>query len=229
MMLNKKLKRVITCAALIFCMMSTTAFAGTWQEQYAYSGYPEWRYIKDNGEYAKSEWIYDNGSWYYINSTFQMVRGIPSSITEKALGGNYCFEQSGKLSTGGFVEGSSGSGIRYFADKDGHTVDGLFMVDGVLYEASYDIINANYVGDSTLIICNESYDKYDSLGSSRTESEVEKYKVKCKFVNGIVLDTDGKPFAADSKIFTQVKYLPKYDSKGNLIGAIENPNGYRIF
>ncbi|WP_459481946.1 hypothetical protein [Clostridium saccharoperbutylacetonicum] len=227
-MLNKKLKRVISCATLIFCMMSTTAFAGTWsQEIPGDPGY--WMYIKDDGSHASDEWIYDNGSWYYINHGGNMLRGIRNAGSS----GLYCFESSGKLVTGGFVDEYDYFGIRktgnmYFADKDGHPVDGLFMVDGVLYKASNHFIDSNYVVDSKLYICNESYNKYGFIGG-QTESEEEKYVVKCKFVNGKVLDADGKPFAANSKIYTQIKYLPQYDSKGNLIGAIQNPNGYRIF
>lgn len=47
-------------------------------------------------------------------------------------------------------------------------------------------------------------------------------------IKGKILDKDGRPFSADSELYTQIKYLPKYDSKGNLIGAIQNPNGYVI-
>ena len=39
---------------------------------------------------------------------------------------------------------------------------------------------------------------------------------------GKVLKEDGTPFSADDEIFSQIKYLPKYDSKGNLLGAIQN-------
>lgn len=39
---------------------------------------------------------------------------------------------------------------------------------------------------------------------------------------GKPLKEDGTPFSADDEFFSEIKYLPKYDSKGNLVGAIQN-------
>ncbi|WP_090094307.1 hypothetical protein [Clostridium uliginosum] len=224
-MLIKKLKRVISCAVLIFCMIPTTAFAGTWK-QCSYD--PEkWQYLEDDGNYARDRWLYDNGSWYYIRHDYYMAQGVPARSKYEDIGGDYCFEQSGKLATGGFVVRAN-TNDRFFTNKEGHPVDGLFMVDGVLYQAYSHFLFGNNVHDSYLCIKNDSYYKYDSLGSSRTKSQENRYTIECKYDNGKILDRDGKPFAANSKIYTQIKYLPQYDSKGNLIGEIQNPNGYSI-
>lgn len=203
-MINKKLKKVIVCVPLILSMISTTAFAGTWKQDRFW-----WKYINDDGSYARNQWIYDNG-WYYIANSSDMVTGIVfPDIVGKAIGGTYCFDKSGKLSTGGFVEGDS-SDYKYFTDKDGHPVDGVFMVDGVLYKADYNKIFAN---------------AYPGLLYSGYTKGKEDIEIDCYFDNGKLLDKDRKPFEANSKLFANIKYLPQYDSKGNLIREIKNENG----
>lgn len=165
-------------------------------------------YLKDDGCYARDEWIYDNGSWYFIKHSGNMDRGVVSSTYEKTGGLYYCFDRSGKLATGGFVDG--GYDI-YFADKKGHPIDGLFMVDDVLYRA-YNMqifANSNYPA---------SLSNYINVKTTIT--------IDCFFDHGKVLDKDKKNFAANSKLYTDIKYLPKYDSKGNLIGEIKNENGH---
>lgn len=57
----KKLISIITVVAGIF-LFSQFAYAGIWQ--------PEgntWKYQKDNGVYAVSEWVQDSGKWYFFN------------------------------------------------------------------------------------------------------------------------------------------------------------------
>ncbi|WP_459482584.1 hypothetical protein [Clostridium saccharoperbutylacetonicum] len=222
-------KKIIGCIllGLMVCTSSTAAFAGTWVP---YNGYEfKWRYLKDNGNYAKNEWIYDNGAWYFIMSDTYMVSSGPviAAHYNNTGGGDYCFDASGKLSSGGFVDGGDGKTM-YFSDKQGHPVKGLFMVDGNLYFAdkdNYFIEDIDRTAPEYLLIHNSIYDKYDGrLNSGYADS----YTIRAQVVNGKIFNKDGKPFSANDKIFTQIKYLPKYDSQGNLIGEIKNPNGYDI-
>lgn len=113
------------------------------------------------------------------------------------------------MASGGFVYQNESARDRFFVDKDGHLVEGLFMVDGVLYEAFKD----NY------IVNNENtYARVIGI----YKSNGEKLLIKGLNDHGKILDPNGKPFVADSEIYTQIKYLPKYDFKGNLIGEIKN-------
>ncbi len=212
-MLNKKLKRVVSCVVLSFCMMSTTAFAGTWEgSQY------HWKYLKDDGSYANSQWIYDNGSWYFFNKSGVMAYNEDlDNDGARYLGFNYDFggysyyvDWSGKMVSGGFVDKDSTD--KLFADKDGHLVKGLFMVDGDLYYASSSFnVDVTYAEPAYLLNYNNGKDAIE---------------INCYHNKGKILDRDGKPFEANSKLYTIAKYVPKYDSKGNFIGEIKNSNGY---
>ena len=217
-------KKLIGCITLglLACTISTTAFAGTWQQE----KWGDWEYIKDDGSYARNEWIYDGGSWYFIHNTTSMasdeiISGNDTSINRN--GDDYFVSTSGQMVKGGFFDRDSSDKV--FADKDGRLIDGLFMVDGVLYQAYSEMMDNSTNDTYVLGIHNEEYNKYDGvLNNEHSDS----YYIKAQYDHGKILDRDGKPFAADSKIFTQAKYIPKYDSKGNLIGAIQNPNGYVI-
>lgn len=207
-MLNKKTIGKAVASLLIFSQFSIPAFAGTW-EKLAHAD--QWRYQKDNGSYATNEWLYENGSWYYLGNYGTMANG-PRWGDSGAIGGQtYYFDKSGKLSTGGFVNYDTGT--RYFTDKDGHIVNGLFMVDGVLYLAFYSnyLINTSHTYDTSLIV----YDKSTNLATGR---------INYKNDHGKVLDTNGQPFSTNSELYSKIDYLPQYDSKGNLIGAIKGGN-----
>ena len=197
-------KKIISCimVGLLISLIPTTAFAGTWKSE----GYGYWTYLKDNGSYAKEEWLYYNGSWYFFNGNYMASDIIMSSSFHNTGGYSYYFYKTGEMASGGFIDIG---GERVFADKDGHLVDGLFMVDGVLYEAP----GKHIYNDIRSI-------HYIFLIKSNGEQE----DIKCSYSNGKILDPNGKPFAANSEIYTQIKYLPKYDSKGNLIGEIKNEN-----
>lgn len=74
---GKKVRKVkLLCATLAAStILSMTALAGTWthtyDDEYGSNTYDNlWYYIKDNGEYAKTEWVQDeDGTWYWIDDT----------------------------------------------------------------------------------------------------------------------------------------------------------------
>lgn len=49
-------------AAVFTLLLTITVYAGTWQKEGA-----NWKYLKDDGNYAVKEWVLDNGKWYYLN------------------------------------------------------------------------------------------------------------------------------------------------------------------
>lgn len=63
----KKVLSIFAATILIF-LFSTIAFAGTWQQLGT-----NWKYIKDDGTYAKSEWVLDNAKWYKFNDQELML------------------------------------------------------------------------------------------------------------------------------------------------------------
>ena len=199
-------KKIISCimVGLLISLIPTTAFAGTWETK----GYGYWKYLKDNGSYAKEEWLYYNGSWYYFEGNNMASDVIMSGEYHNTGGYGYYFYKTGEMASGGFIDRGVG-GDRIFADKDGHLVDELFMVDGVLYNA-----------DSSLMSNALTYKRSIWVDQSNGDH----FFIKVLYDKGKILDLDGKPFAADSELYRKIKYLPKYDSKGNLIGEIKNEN-----
>lgn len=66
-MRNLKIAFAVTTISI---SMSLTAFAGQWQAEG-----PTWKYIKDDGNPATSEWIADDGEWYHFNDNSVMQTG----------------------------------------------------------------------------------------------------------------------------------------------------------
>lgn len=145
----KKVVKSIIAAALISIMTASTAFAGTWKantfqtpEAYeteyqsgqvslrTYTGFSDdrtqatlvntdWKYQKDDGSYAVSEWIQDeSGKYYYISSSGTTAQGFGSNID----GGNYFFEPSdGHMIADSIigVESLGGWDVNYTVNADG--------------------------------------------------------------------------------------------------------------
>lgn len=72
-----------------------------------------WFYYK-NGKQVKNNWIYDNGKYYYFDSSGYMLNGISKVIN----GEKYFFNQDGSLKTdtvsGDYVIGSDGRAINIY-------------------------------------------------------------------------------------------------------------------
>ena len=200
------MKKGLLCSIVslgILMASTTTVFAGTWKyNKFKYGGY-EWQYLKDNGAYAEHEWIYDNGSWYYIGNTKAMC----TKISVKSGNDEYYVGADGKMIKGGFAQRDTTS--RLFADKDGKLISGLFMVDGILYEAG------GLTGN--LIFDNRYTARYKFQGVDGKE-----HTLNYIYDGGKVLELDGNPIKSDDKFYQLIKYIPKYDSKGNFLGAIQN-------
>lgn len=200
---------------LMVCSTSTTAFAGTWEKSKV-SYDPYWKYVKDDGSYAKNEWLYYNNAWYYFNKFGVMA----DNKHDYEIAGNYAyyFYGSGKMATG-FIrdtESNDFSDALMFANKDGHLISGPFIVDGQLYYISpkSGFAEADFTSKNGIITL------YNDVTKERDEIPCIIDKVK-------VFDRNGKPFTTNSKLFTEVKYIPEYDSNGNLVGEIKNSTDWR--
>lgn len=53
---------------LISSITSITSYAGTWEK----SNIGSWKYLKDDGHYAKNEWIVDNNNEYYFDDEYML-------------------------------------------------------------------------------------------------------------------------------------------------------------
>lgn len=73
-----KKTKLILATTLMSISISFPAFAGTWTHTHNSGNYNGtydnlWFYLKDDGNYAKEEWIHDNdGTWYWINNYNQL-------------------------------------------------------------------------------------------------------------------------------------------------------------
>ena len=97
------------------------------------------------GERYESEWLYDNGSWYYFHSGGDMVRG-KRRIDAK----EYLFYNSGAMLTGWYNDGEwsyyGTNGVRYdntwlyeegnwyYFDSSGDMVTDSRYISGILYD-----------------------------------------------------------------------------------------------
>ena len=84
---------VILCLLVFGC--PTSVFAGTFEETSL-----GWRYRKDDGNYARSEWVLDQGMYYYLDGNGIMMADTTtpdgylvgadgSWVTEKQVTGAY--------------------------------------------------------------------------------------------------------------------------------------------
>lgn len=93
---------------LLTCSMSS--YAGTWQE----SG-PTWKYQKDDGTSATSEWITDNGAWYHFDSKGILETGwIMDNEMYYFLGAGGVMYTNRMTPTGEYL-GSDGAWIKDYA------------------------------------------------------------------------------------------------------------------
>lgn len=69
----KKLK-LLLITGILTISTCYPCFAGTWTNTYKSETYKNlWYYIKDDGTYAKDEWIQDSdGTWYWIDKNNQL-------------------------------------------------------------------------------------------------------------------------------------------------------------
>lgn len=62
--------KIAFATVIVSVSMGITAFAGQWQAEG-----PTWKYIKDDGNPATSEWITDDDEWYHFDEKGVMQTG----------------------------------------------------------------------------------------------------------------------------------------------------------
>ena len=206
----KKRLIAIICTAL-FSMTSVPVFAGTWKqiERQAFFG-NSWYYVKDNGETARSEWIQDNGKWYYLGGSTEMISDRFSNIN----GNVYGFNKDGSMITAtGFYPDPRSQNEYYFLDKDHKAVLGFFVYNDTLYYAD----NA-YLGSSGKIYKKDKVENVIYDWTLCCQSNNKKGRMYIADM-GKVVNKDGTPYPLDGKIL-KGKVVPVYDLAGNKIGEV---------
>lgn len=125
-MLNKKLIKVISGMSICFSLMSTTAFAGEWTQTNS-----NWRYIKDDGNYAVG-WQYIDGEWYHFYGKDMSVGKLISYFDKTTCKDiKYLIGLDGKMKKAGVYPDSNG--WYHYVDKDGIIQSGVISVNGKIY------------------------------------------------------------------------------------------------
>lgn len=101
---------VLGMATVLSCLFSVSAIAGTWESERINNLLWEYRYVKDDGDYAKNEWIQDaDGAWYHFDQ-----QGIMQ--TSQWTEDGYWLNDKGKMETN--VVSKDG----YYVGDDGRAV-----------------------------------------------------------------------------------------------------------
>ncbi|WP_349672407.1 hypothetical protein [Lacrimispora sp.] len=115
----KKMK-LLFVTAIISVSVCLPAFAGTWTHTYD-DGYhignydSLWFYVKDDGSYAKEEWVQDSdGTWYWIDKYNQLPQ------MEGLSADGYLFNSSGA-----YVDVADGTKKYLTRELSSQVVDGM--------------------------------------------------------------------------------------------------------
>ena len=207
--MKKRLIALITLFTLT--VSSTTAFAGTWvQKGTDYKGGTCWKYKNDDGNYTKNGWQLIDGEWYHFSSLgsmeynetiyYELSNGLDDTSKPK-----YYVGADGRMIKNGWYK--ENDKYSWFVDTDGRIIEGWFMIDGDLYKVADP---TEYSGISRSIMTTwsgKTFEKYVDKNGNIKQIQIEK-------VNGKVVNY--------GNLLNDIKYLPIYNSQGQLIGAIQN-------
>lgn len=219
----KKKKIFTALLSLLILCSSTSVFAGTWEKKVYNDGTYSWKYKQDDGVYVAKGWKQIDGDWYYFRGKSMLTNHICYTLDETGVfhkygAPAYYVGSDGKWVTqGGFYSDEYGQAV--FLDSDGVVATDFFMVDDVLYH-----VDVSNTGGYTIHSINTTYrgeasDKFQCAdGKERTLHYIKD--------GGKVLDLDGTPISEsdpeDENFFSLIKYIPKYNSQGQLVGEIRN-------
>lgn len=206
----KRTMKILTAACLISAMTGITAFAGTWEvnsypapakyeSEYesgqismkTYTGFTDdrlqaslvstdWKYQKEDGSFAVSEWVQDGaGQYYYIGAT-------------------------GTTAQGYFGSGTIDGNAYFFEPSDGHMIkDAILSIDSVGgWDVNYNV-NADGTWDFVpwdgfdLSNYQSSYYLYfDENGAQKVNGDIPGGTVTNGNVQNVMkgVDADGVPF-----------------------------------
>lgn len=206
--MKKRLVALLTTAFIT--ISSIPVFAGTWEQNTGLNGCIYWKYKQDDGTYVNKGWKYINGDWYYFcNNLIWTDETVYTKSTETGLSDltkpKYYVGADGRMIKNGWYK--ENNDYSWFVDTDGRIIEGWFMVDGELYKV---VDPTEYSGISRSIMTTwsgKTFEKYVDKNGNIKQIQIEK-------VNGKVVNY--------GNLLNDIKYLPKYNSQGQLIGAIQN-------
>ena len=117
----KKLTTILLSLSLA-AAMTTTAFAGTWEQ--AADG--RWKYIHNDGRYMHSDWEEINGVNYYFDADGYMLANGWLTTDD---GSSYYFDENGQKASGWHLY----EGFWYYTDSSGKMLTGWVDVNGERY------------------------------------------------------------------------------------------------
>ena len=206
--MKKRLVALLTTAFI--AISSIPVFAGTWEHKTGLSGRIYWKYKQDDGTYVNNGWKYIDGDWYYFcNNSIWTDETVYTKSEETGLSDltkpKYYVGADGRMIKNGWYK--ENNDYSWFVDTDGRIVEGWFMVDGDLYKVAD---ATEYSGISRSIITTwsgKTNEKYIDKNGNTKQIQIEK-------VNGKVVSY--------GNLLNDIKYVPQYNSQGQLIGAIQN-------
>ena len=105
--MKKNLFKKIALTSAFTILFTSHAFAGTWTHT-SEEGLVRnwlWYYVKDDGSYARKEWVNDNGNWYWLADDGAIP--ISGGISDDG----YLFNDDG-------IYVPTNDGIHHFVDKN---------------------------------------------------------------------------------------------------------------
>ena len=207
--MKKRLIALITFFTLT--IPNASAFAGTWvQKGTDYKGGICWKYKNDNGKYTKDEWQLIDGEWYHFTPSGSMEYNETiyyelSNGADDVSKPKYYVGADGKMLKGGWYKRDNTYSI--FTDNTGKIAEGLFFVDGTLYNNVEPTKHSGATRLINMIWCGKTFVEYIDKNGNKKEIQLE--------INGGKVINYGN-------LLNDIKYVPIYNSQGQLIGAIQN-------
>ncbi len=132
--MRKNIVKVLSTALLSFSLFSIPASANTWTsvEDSTDSGTYWWYNVDDYGNTLKNQWYYENGNWYYLQSSGAMAWTDCNS-----------FYDYGVLTYTNVGTGYRINDKLYFFDKDGHMLHDCYAYSDVYGVKLYIDSNGN--------------------------------------------------------------------------------------
>lgn len=191
-----KCKKVMAAALVAVLTIGSTmsSMAAAWEKV----GTSDWKYLKDDGQYAASTWVpHTDGHWYYLNPDTLMAKGWVLDPTDN----HWYFTDSTGALVSGLIEVNNN--VYYMNESHDGTFGALFVgrkvVNGVTYNfTDYGTTNGKpytsrkYKSDGTVIETAVSTVTYSGgSGISSTPSDPVKDKMNA-VENGMATVTDNK-------------------------------------
>lgn len=125
----KACKKVIATTFIMTLLNGMICYAGTWDKPSS-----DWKYYKDDGQYAKNEWIQDtDGAWYYFDRFGDMVTNRTIERYYVAADGKrLIFDDSGSPLLGDIIYGTC-----YIEANSYQDLGDSYLVNVSMFDSSF--------------------------------------------------------------------------------------------